>query len=375
MSSVDLIRPASEPSKIPPSRATQHEEFLQRIDFRGAEDQDAALASGAAGVDRDGFPLLPSHHRLSKYHTIRARLREPMAEFFGTMALMVCGDGCVAQTVLSSGTEGNFLSINMSFGVGLMLGYLIAVAGGAAGHLNPAITLANCLFRRFPWRKFPEYLIAQMLGSGFAAAIVFATYRNSITAYDGGHRQVVGDYKTAGIFATYPTAAMDLPGRAMQEFTCTAFLTFFVNAIACQTSALPHTQAPLPVEWNLIRAGSLGIMLTTIGNSLGWQTGYAMNAARDFAPRLVSYMCGYGPKVFTTSDYYFWIPIFMPCFGAIVGQAMFDFFIYQGVSDNFITDPTLIADSIRHHRRHFAKSSNPVVDEEKKISSSSASSS
>jgi aquaglyceroporin related protein, other eukaryote len=89
------------------------------------------------------------------------------------------------------------------WGIGVMFG--VYVAGISGAHLNPAVTLANCVFRGFPWRKFLGYTIAQTLGAFFAAAVIYGNYRSSIDQFEGiGIRTVGGPNSTAGIFSTYP---------------------------------------------------------------------------------------------------------------------------------------------------------------------------
>lgn len=73
---------------------------------------------------------------------------EPFSEFLGTFILVMFGDGAIAQVVLSNGTKGSWQSINWGFGIGLMLG--VYVAGISGAHLNPAVTFANCIYRKFP---------------------------------------------------------------------------------------------------------------------------------------------------------------------------------------------------------------------------------
>ncbi|KAK9365857.1 aquaporin-like protein [Lipomyces kononenkoae] len=303
----------------------EHEDFLTRPDIRGRDESEVEAEEKRR------------HVTPSLYKQFRRTIREPLSEMLGSAILIIIGDASVAQALLSNYQMGNEMTINLAYGVGLTMGYLTAVSGGAAGHLNPAITLTMCLFRRFSWRKLPIYVLAQLVGCGIGAACVFGIYRSATTAYDGGQRQVTGPSRTAGIYSTYPVSFLDLPGRAMQEFFATIILVFFVNAVACQAS--PHLPYKLPLEWHLVRALVLGFALFGIGASLGWQTGYAMNPARDFAPRLVSYMAGYGREVFSTAGHYFWIPIVMPCLGAITGQLLFDLIVYEGEHDNFVTNP------------------------------------
>ncbi|KAK9256019.1 aquaporin-like protein [Lipomyces tetrasporus] len=331
-----------------PSPMVEHEDFLIRPDIRGKDKEERATEERRR------------HIKIPLYKWLRGEIREPLSEMLGSALLIILGDGAVAQALLSNNEMGNEVTINLCFGFGLMMGHLTAITGGAAGHLNPAITLANCLFRGFPWRKLPIYVLAQVVGCGIGAACIFGIYRNAITAYDGGRRQVTGTLRTAGIYCTYPVSFLDLPGRAMQELVGTIVLVFFVNAVACQSS--PHLSYKLPTEWNLIRALVLGLALYAIGASLGWQTGYAINPARDFGPRLVSYMAGYGREVFTTAGYYFWIPIVMPCVGAISGQLLFDFIVYEGEHDNFVTNPTMAVERLMENMRRQKKTGDADIE-------------
>jgi len=61
-----------------------------------------------------------------------------------------------------------------------------------------------------------------------------------------------------------------------------------------------------------------------------WETGYAINLVRDFGPRLMSYMLGYGHEVWSAGGYYFWIPMVAPFLGCTFGGLLYDLFIYTG---------------------------------------------
>ncbi|POM79398.1 Aquaporin, partial [Phytophthora palmivora] len=102
-------------------------------------------------------------------------LRECMAEFLGTMVLVMFGDGVVAQVVLSEDTRGDFTSISLCWGLGILFG--IHVSGGVSGgHINPAVTTTLALYGRFEWRKVIPYIIAQIFGAFVAAFLVWAVY-------------------------------------------------------------------------------------------------------------------------------------------------------------------------------------------------------
>src|SRR5262245_23752333 len=142
--------------------------------------------------------------------------RELLAEFLGTFVLIVFGVGVVAQTVLSGGSAGTTLSINIAWGLAVTMGCYVA-AGVTGAHLNPAVTLALAVHRGFPWSKVGAYTAAQMAGAFVASAVVYATYHEALSAFDGGVRQVLGAKGTAGIWATYPQPFLSLFGGVIDQ--------------------------------------------------------------------------------------------------------------------------------------------------------------
>ncbi|XP_077004042.1 aquaporin-3 isoform X2 [Tamandua tetradactyla] len=141
---------------------------------------------------------------------IRYRLlRQALAECLGTLIFVMFGCGSVAQVVLSRGTHGGFLTINLAFGFAVTLGILIA--GQVSGaHLNPAVTFAMCFLAREPWIKLPVYTLAQTLGAFLGAGIIFGLYYDAIWAFANNELIVSGPNGTAGIFATYPSGHLDM---------------------------------------------------------------------------------------------------------------------------------------------------------------------
>lgn len=178
-----------------------------------------------------------------------------------------------------------------------MLG--VYVGGKSGGHLNPAVTLANCVFRGHPWRKFPVYFVGQLLGAMAAAFVVYANYKSAIDAFEGapGLRTVTGPNATAGIFCTYPAPFMTRTGMFFSEFVASSILQLVIFALVDQGNMGAGPLLPL----------ALFFLIFGIGACFGWETGYAINLARDFGPRLVSYILGYGSEVWSAGDYYFWV--------------------------------------------------------------------
>ena len=245
----------------------------------------------------------------------RGILREVLAEFFGTFVLIVFGVGVVAQVVLSKGAAGNSLSINIAWGLAVTMGCYVA-AGVTGAHLNPAITLSLAVHRQFPWRKVLPYSLAQIAGAFVASAVVFITYHEALAAFDGGVRQVLGAQGTAGIWATYPQPFLStFPGGFIDQMVGTALLVGVIFGITdSRNSPAPAGLAPVVV----------GLLVVLIGATFGFNSGYAINPARDVGPRLFTFVAGWGGEVFRAGNNWWWVPIVAPCVGGVIGGWMYD---------------------------------------------------
>uniref|UniRef100_K7GAV5 Aquaporin 7 n=2 Tax=Pelodiscus sinensis TaxID=13735 RepID=K7GAV5_PELSI len=227
--------------------------------------------------------------RIKKVFTIKNKtVREGLAEALGTFLLMFFGIGGVAQVTLGKGVYGEYLSINLAFGIGVTMG--IHAAGSISGaHLNAAITFTHCVFRNLPWRKLPAYIIGQFLGSFTAAFLMFCMYYDALCDYSGGNFYVVGPNGTAGIFATYPAPYMTVLGGFVDEFLATAVLMLCILAIYDKKNngALKGTEPVIT-----------GLLVLAIGMAMGLNTGYAINPSRDLPPRIFTAIAGWGIAVF-----------------------------------------------------------------------------
>jgi aquaporin-9 len=241
-------------------------------------------------------------------------LKEAAAEFLGTFILIVFGVGVVAQTVLSKNASGSYLAINLGWGLAVTLGVYTA-AGVSGAHLNPAVSLALAVRRGFPWAKVPAYVAAQIAGAFVASAVVFLTYHEAFTAFDGGVRQVQGALGTAGVFATYPQPFLSLAGGLVDQIVGTALLMSCVLALIDPRKAGPPLWMVPPL---------VGVIVVAIGVAFGFNAGYAINPARDFGPRLFTAVAGWGGGVFTAGGGWWWVPIVGPMIGATVGAALYD---------------------------------------------------
>lgn len=106
------------------------------------------------------------------------------------------------------------------------------------------------------------------------------------------------------------------------EFLASAVLMFLIYALKDDANLGAGPLAPL----------SLLFVIFGIGACFGWETGYAINLARDFGPRLMSFLLGYGSEVWTASNHYFWIPMVAPFAGCLAGGFLYDVFLYTGES-------------------------------------------
>jgi glycerol uptake facilitator protein len=238
-----------------------------------------------------------------------------IAEFLGTFVLMLFGTGVVAMVVLfptgapAGAAHGGYTNITLGWGLGVTMGIYIAgkVSGG---HLNPAVTLTLALFRDFPWRNVLPYCAAQIAGAFLASVLV---YRNYLPAF----RQVDPQLeRTAGIFTTFPAFPEWPQAGFLDQVIGTALLLLLVLAITDEFNLPPGANlAPLMI----------GLVVVAIGMSFGGMHGYAINPARDFGPRLFTAVAGFKNNGLTDGRRVWWVPVFAPLLGGLVGAAVYDF--------------------------------------------------
>jgi MIP family channel proteins len=245
---------------------------------------------------------------------LRGTAREAAAEFLGTFVLILFGIGVVAQFVLGGGKNGEYLSVNVGWGLAVTLGAYVA-AGVSGAHLNPAVTLALAVHRGFAWSKVAPYVAAQFAGAMTAAAVVYLTYREALDQFDGGVRQIAGPLGTAGIWATYPQPFLSIVGGVVDQIVGTAILLLVICALTDNRNNAPESKlGPVVV----------GLLVLAIGASFGYNAGYAINPARDLAPRVFTALAGWGGGVFTASNGWWWVPVVAPCIGGVLGVFVYD---------------------------------------------------
>jgi glycerol uptake facilitator protein len=246
-----------------------------------------------------------------------------LGEFLGTALLVLLGDGVVASVVLLD-KQADWIVITVGWALALTLALYVGGRLGG-GHLNPAVTLALVTRGQFPLSRLAAYAAAQVAGAFVASLILYYDYAEAFAAFERTNaiapRGGLVDGKLAGpaaggagVFATYP--AFDDPIRNLfSEFLGTAVLMLAVRALTDRRNAAPD-RAVTPVL--------MGLVVGSIGLSLGGLTGYAINPARDLGPRLASAVLGWGTAVFRSHGWYFWVPIVGPLLGGTCGAWLYD---------------------------------------------------
>ena len=242
-----------------------------------------------------------------------------VAEAVGTMILILLGDGVVANVLLarSKGQNSGWIVITMGWAVAVTIAvYSVGRISGA--HLNPAVTIALATIGAFPWENVAGYVAAQIVGAVVGATLMWLTYLP--------HWRLTEDpaLKLA-VFCTGP-AVRNPVANVVTEVIGTAMLLFGVLAIGANAEGWAQAGE---VDLSQVFSRALqpllvGILVLGIGLSLGGPTGYAINPARDFGPRVAHALLPIPGK--GTSDWaYAWIPIVAPIIGGIAGAALYSF--------------------------------------------------
>jgi len=240
---------------------------------------------------------------------------ELVAEFLGTFVLILFGTGVVAMVMLFPGRNpgetihGGFTNVTLGWGLGVTMG--IYVAGKISGaHLNPAVTVALALFRKFPWAKVIPYSAAQTVGAFAAAALVYWNYRPAFQQVDPQLDH------TAGVFTTFPAFPGMPQAGFLDQLIGTGLLVLLIFAITDEWNLPPGANlAPLMI----------GLVVVAIGMSFGGMHGYPLNPARDFGPRLFTVLAGFRNNGLTDGTHVWWIPVVAPLLGGLAGAAIYDF--------------------------------------------------
>lgn len=238
-----------------------------------------------------------------------------VAELIGTMLLILMGGGVVANVCLTKtkGHGAGWLAITTAWALGVFIG--VVVAGPYSGaHLNPAVSIGLAIGGSFPWSEVGVYIVAQVLGAAAGALLVWLVYKDHFDATDN----------PAAILGVFCTNA-EIGNPVINFFTeavGTFVLMFVVFYITGGELSLKDSNSTLPIGLGSVGAIPVAFTVWVIGLSLGGPTGYAINPARDLAPRLIHTLLPIKGKGSSHWEYA-WIPGLAPIAGAAVAAMLF----------------------------------------------------
>lgn len=238
-----------------------------------------------------------------------------LAEFIGTALLLLLGIGVVANVCLkkTKGSQQNpWVLTTCAWGFAVFVG--VYVAGPSSGaHLNPAITIALATLGNFQWNLVPGYLLAQFLGAMAGSWITYLVYIDHF-------KRTEDEIIVRGTFCTIP-AIKNYHNNFFSELVGTFVLVF---GVLCIVEPNLNISDMVVTNFGLgsLDALPVGILVWVIGMGLGGTTGYAINPARDFGPRLIYSLI---PRRHKNADWgYSWIPIVAPTVGGVLAAMVYN---------------------------------------------------
>jgi glycerol uptake facilitator protein len=234
-----------------------------------------------------------------------------IAELVGTATLVLLGNGVVANVVLkdTKGQNSGWIVITTGWALAVYVGVVIATPFSGA-HLNPAVTIAMAVSGKLAWNSVLPYIIAQVLGAMAGSFLVWLMYRDHFNRTTEPGLQLAA-------FSTEP-AIRDNISNLISEATGTFVLVFTVFYITGGEIIESKTHIGL----GSIGALPVALLVWSIGLSLGGTTGYAINPARDFGPRIMHSILPLKNK--KGSDWgYAWIPIAGPILGSLIAAFVY----------------------------------------------------
>lgn len=250
--------------------------------------------------------------------------KEFKGEVLGTFLLVLFGCGSVAVTVLFNAHQG-LMQIALAWGIGVILAIYLTRHLSCA-HLNPALTLGMVISKRMPFKKLPTYLLVQFIGAFIAGLAIYFLFSPSISAFEDTHEIIRGSgesIQTAKMFGEYysipdSAAVVSMPLAIAAEAFGTFLLMLMIFALTegCNVGRPHEALAPL----------FIGLTVSSIICLIAPLTQAGLNPARDFGPRMVAWIFGWGLAAFPDqSGGFFFVYILGPLLGAALAAL---FFVY-----------------------------------------------
>ena len=235
------------------------------------------------------------------------------AEFIGTFLLILLGNGVVANVVLdqTKGSQSGWIVITFGWAMAVFVAVFVAKDFSGA-HINPAVTIGLAVAGKFSWDAAGTYILAQLLGGALGAATVWL-------AYIQHYRETKDQALKLATFCTIPQIR-DNASNLFSEVLGTFVLLFAVLFLSGPNFAIGDPSQPVGL-------GSLGalpvaLLVLSIGLSLGGTTGYAINPARDLAPRAMHALLPVQDKGSSHWDYA-WVPVVGPVVGGMLAALLY----------------------------------------------------
>lgn len=238
-------------------------------------------------------------------------MSEFTAELIGTMLVILLGNGVVANVVLkgTKGNNGGWMVITTGWALAVFVGVVIAAPYSGA-HLNPAVTIGLAIAGKFSWAKVLPFILAQLIGSVIGAFLVWLVYRDHFNTTPDPNAQLA-------VFCTAPAIhnrLFNLLSEIVGTFVLVFVIFYFTNAEIADKKT--------PIGLGSLGAIPVAFLVWAIGLSLGGTTGYAINPARDFGPRIAHSLLPITGKG-SSNWKYGWIPIMGPFIGAAIAALLF----------------------------------------------------
>ena len=232
------------------------------------------------------------------------------AELIGTMFLILLGDGVVANVILkgTKGANAGWMVITTGWALAVFVGVVIAAPFSGA-HLNPAVTLALAIVGKFSWSLVGPYLLAQFVGAVLGSFLVWVVYIDHFKTSDAETQLAV--------FSTSP-AIRNLLFNVLSEIVGTFVLVFVIFYF----TPAEITPQKTPIGLGSVGALPVAFLVWAIVLSLGGTTGYAINPARDFGPRIVHALLPLKSKG-SSNWKYAWVPVIGPFIGAAIAAFLY----------------------------------------------------
>lgn len=226
-----------------------------------------------------------------------------MGEFLGTMILIVLGAGSGAGLNLNKtyAKGQNWLFVSLAWGLAVTMGVYVAGMLGSDGHLNPAVTIGFAAFGFFPWSQVLPYLLGQFLGAFVGAALVIIQFTPHFKATANE-----AEGNSVGIFATRPAIKAPFFNFLSELITTFVFVFILLNLGNFTEGLKPFI---------------VGMLIAVIGMGLGTTTGFAINPARDWGPRL-AYTILPVPNKGGAEWSYSWVPMVGPLAGGLIAAGL-----------------------------------------------------